>query len=264
MPSPFPGMDPYLENPALWPGIHHNLLSYIVEDLQPKLLPRYVAAVEERVFLEPAHSERIPDVWLVARSRAEAAVPAGRGAAAAVADAPPEPEWIAADPDLEVHEGYVEIRDLAGSDLVTVVEVLSPTNKTPGPGRDAYVAKQQQVLRSTTNLVEVDLLRKGLPTIAAPQPEIARRGRADYVICTRRSDRPGGFEVIRLTIRDPLPLVAIPLKAGDADVLLDLPGVFGRCYETGAYAYRIDYGGPPVPALSPEDAVWADERIRAR
>ena len=215
MPSPFPGMDPYLENPALWPGVHHHLLSYAAEDLQPHLLPRYVAAVEERVF-----------------------------------------------PELEVHEGYIEIRDLAGNQLVTVIEVLSPTNKAPGAGRDAYVAKQQQVLRSATNLVEGDLLRQGLHTVACPRAEIDRRGRADYVLCTRRADRPGGFEVIRVTVRDPLPSIAIPLKPGDTDVTLHLPQVFARCYETGAYPFRVNYIQPPEPPLAEEDVAWAAEVLR--
>ncbi len=269
MPSPFTGMDPYLENPVMWSSVHHNLIHEIQADLQPQLLPRYVAAVEERVYLEPVERERIPDVRVTARPEAPQPEREHAGGGVAVAQSPvavelPEPDWIPAEPGLEIHEAYIEILDVAGNEVITVIEVLSASNKVSGPGRDAYLGKQQQVLGSATNLVEIDLLRRGLDTVAAPAAKATRNGRADYVICTRRTARPGGFEVVRFTVRDVLPCVRIPLRAGESDVVLHLPDVLTRSYEVGAYAYRIDYRQDADPPLPPADAAWAQEVLRAK
>jgi len=156
------------------------------------------------------------------------------------------------------------IYDTAGWEVVTLIEVLSPSNKRPGPGQSEYLAKQREVLRSETNLVEIDLLRGGSHVVAVPVWEVARRGPADYLICTRRTARPGGYEVLRLTVRQPLPLLPIPLRAGEPDVPLDLPAAFGRAYDTGAYDLIIDYTQEPDPPLSPADAAWADALLRGK
>ena len=268
MPSPFPGMDPYLEYPPFWPSVHHNLIHYIQADLQPQLLPRYVVSIEERVFLEPVGQDRIPDAHIaVPREPIWSERDRGGGVAVALPEAAlalQEPEWIPAELGLEIHEGYIEILDIAGNEVVTVIEVLSPSNKTPGPGHDVYRAKQQEVLCSPANLVEIDLLRQGLDSVAAPILKTTSNGRVDYIICTRRTARPGGFEVVRFTVRDPLPLVAIPLRTGESDVVLHLPEVFARCYDVGAYAYRVDYTKDPAPSLSSVDAAWAVELLRGR
>src|SRR6516164_1643463 len=66
MPSPFPGMDPYLETPDLWPDVHHELISQIRHQLNPRLRPKYVARVELRVYIsdddDPGRKVIIPDV----------------------------------------------------------------------------------------------------------------------------------------------------------------------------------------------------------
>jgi len=259
-------MDPYLEYPAFWPSVHHLLIAYTAEDLQPQLLPRYVVNIEERVFLEPVGRDRIPDVHIAVPQ--ELIWPErDRGGSVAitqpeVAVALPKPEWIPAELGLEIHEGYIEILDIAGNEVITVIEVLSPSNKPPGPGHDVHRAKQQEVLCSPANLVEIDLLRQGLDTVVAPISKTTSNGRADYLICTRRTARPDGFEVVRFTVRDPLPLVAIPLRAGENDVVLHLPEVFARCYDVGAYAYRVDYARDPDPPLSSADTTWATELLR--
>lgn len=276
MPSPFPGMDPYLERPSRWTGFHVRLITYLGEDLQPRLRPRYVAVVEERVYLEPTGRDRRLDVFVVGRDQLFDFPPRERqglrslpreGGNVAIAEpdlALAKPEWIAVPEAQEVAEPYIAIYDTAGWEVVTIIEVLSPSNKIPGPGRSEYLAKQREVLRSKTNLVEIDLLRGGSHVAAVPAWEVARRGPADYLICTRRTARPGGYEVLRLTVRQPLPRLSIPLRTGEPDVPMDLPAAFTRAYDTGAYDLIIDYTQEPEPPLSPADAAWADALLREK
>ena len=150
----FPGMDPYLEAGALWPGLHAALIVYIRDQLQPLLRPRYLASIEERVYLEsprPRHRS----------GRPRSSSPAGRPAPAVAvleADAP----VVVHAPPRDVHETYVAVLDRqSGERVVTVIEVVSPTNKYAGPGRTSYLAKQDEILRGPVHLVEIDLLRTG-------------------------------------------------------------------------------------------------------
>jgi hypothetical protein len=175
-----------------------------------------------------------------------------------------ELEWITVPDDREVHEPYIAIYDVEGREVVTIIEVLSPSNKTPGPGRNDYLAKQQEILESETNLVEIDLLRQGSHVLAVPPWEVAQRGSADYLICTRRTARPGGYEVLRLTVRQPLPLLPIPLRTGEPDVVLDLAAAFTRAYDAGAYDLLVDYTQEPEPPLSRADAAWAEALLQEK
>lgn len=255
MPSPFPGMDPYLEHPDLWPGVHGSLIVYSRDDLQPQLLPRYIASIEERVYVEPLGRPIRPDV----RVLEEKPPPPGGGVAVAVRPqvAVAEPEWLAVLE--EVREPYLVILDALGREVVTVIEFLSPSNKRPGVGRETYLRKQREVLQSEANLVEVDLLRGGMHTVAVPEEVV---GEADYVVSLRRVDRPLELGVVRFRVREELKGLAIPLRPGEEDVVLDLAGVVRRVYEAGAYHLRIDYTRPPEPPLRPEDARWAEEQIQ--
>jgi len=262
-------MDPYLERPARWTGFHVRLITYIGENLQPQLRPRYVAMVEERVFLETTGQERRPDVFVTESGLPShlplRAQPGGGGVAVAEPEvAVAEWEWIAAPDAQEVHEPYIAIYDVEGREVVTIIEVLSPTNKMAGPGRREYLAKQREVLDSETNLVEIDLLRQGSHVLAVPAWEVARKGPADYLVCTRRPARPGGYEILRLTVRHPLPRLPIPLRAGEPDVVLDLAAAFTRAYDAGAYDLITDYTQEPEPPLSRADAAWADALLRAK
>jgi hypothetical protein len=252
----FPGMDPYLENPQRWTGFHAALIVYIRDQLRPLLHPRYVAAVEDRVFVEGPDREIRPDVWV---ERAER--PAGR-AATAVAEV--ETPLIVKAPGPEVHESYIEILDLAsGQKVVTVIEVLSPTNKFPGPGRDSYLEKQHEVLWSTAHLVEIDLLRVGPHVLAVPQWLAAAQGPYDYLVCVNRAARPRQqYELYPRRLREPLPRFGIPLANGDPDVPLDLQAAIAQTYDCGDYRYRINYSRPCEPPLMPEDQEWAIALVR--
>jgi hypothetical protein len=253
----FPGMDPYLEEPLLWHGFHQQMVVYLAEALQPRLLPRYVASVDTRVFVEGPDERAIyPDVAV--RRYYSSAPPAA--SALLETEAPVEVEI----PELELHESFVRILDLkSGLQVVTVIEVVSPTNKYAGTGRTSYLEKQREVLSSQTHLVEIDLLRTGPHVLAIPEAIPRSRGQYDYLICVNRArGSRKRFAYYARTLRQRLPVIAIPLREGDADVALDLQSLVARTYDAGAYRYQIRYDVPCVPPLTAEDQAWADGLIR--
>jgi hypothetical protein len=250
-------MDPYLEDPQLWPGVHASLVVYLRDYLQPLLRPRYLAAVEERVFVEGPNREIIPDAW-VKRTQEQQKE---RGVALVEPDAPVEVEVT----PLEVHESYVELLDRqSGQRVVTVIEVVSPTNKFPGPGRDSYLVKQREVLRSETHLVEIDLLRVGHHVVAVAEWAARGHGPLDYLVCVNRAvETRSKYQLYPRGLRERLPRIGVPLATGDSDVVLDVQAVLEQTYEAGSYGDRLRYDRPCAPPLSAEDQAWADERIRS-
>lgn len=266
MPSPFPGMDPYLENSKLWKGAHDSLVYRMLEELQPQLQPTYLAVYEGRLILLPLDQPPGPGGfragWSDVSIRED--TPPDTGPAAIAVATPPGsveiavPEWVE-EPELQIWHTYLEIRDADSQEVVTVIELLSPWNKSPGQGQAGYRQKQRTLLLSSTNLVEIDLLRGGAHTVAVAR---GRRPPSDYQICIHRIGRPAGFEVLRWGVRDPLPRVGIPLRAGEPDVVLDLGAVFQRVYDTGVYGRLARYAGPADPPLEEADAAWADELLR--
>jgi hypothetical protein len=254
----FPGMDPYLEVPELWPGFHNSLIVYIRDFLRPLLRPRYIAAIEERVFVQgPQHREFIPDVLL------KQPHPPRESGAAAVLDADEELEVQV--PGLEMHESFLAILDRhSGQRVVAVLEVLSPTNKYAGPGRESYLAKQSEVLASQAHLVEIDLLRRGQHTAAVPEWVVREQTSYDYLICVNRAEGlRDHFKLYPRGLRERLPRMRVPLAHGDPDVVLDVQAVLAQTYEAGSYRDRLRYDRPCVPPLPPEDQAWADQLIQA-
>jgi hypothetical protein len=165
---------------------------------------------------------------------------------------------------LEVEETYITIRDRqSGQRIVTVLELVSPTNKYAGPGRISYVAKQAERRRSTAHLVEIDLLRTGPHVVAVPEWAARQHGPYDYLVCVNRAvalrDR---FQLYPRRVRERLPRLRLPLAAPDPDIVLDMQIVLARTYEAGGYAERLNYALPCVPPLSPEEQAWADTLIR--
>jgi hypothetical protein len=251
----FPGMDPYLEDPQLWPGVHSRFIVYLADHLQPQLRPRYVAAVEERVFVEGPDREIVPDVWLK-RNRPHRDE---SGVALADADSP----VVVRVPALEVHETYVAILDRqSGQRVVTVIEVVSPTNKYGGPGRISYLAKQKEVLSSDVHLVEIDLPRTGPHVLAVPEWMARGQGLYDYLVCVNRAHGlRDEFDLYLCQLRDRLPRIRVPLAGTDADVRLDVQTVLTQTFDIGSYRDRVNYDSPCRPPLPPEDQKWANERI---
>jgi hypothetical protein len=252
-------MDPYLETPNLWPDVHHRLLSEIQGALNPLLRPRYVARVELRVYVsdedDPGREVLIPDVRLEKTKRKGTRKPKG---APAVAIA--EPLLVSLLIDDEIKEARLEVRHLESSSLVTVIEVLSPTNKIRGSrGRASFMDKRREILASEVHWVEIDLLRAGDPSVTRP-PLVP----SDYRILVSRAGQHSQARYWPVSVRQTLPAIGIPLRGKDADVPLDLGAVLNAAYDNGAYDLSIDYCREPEPPLSPEDRAWADQLLRQR
>lgn len=257
--SPFPGMDPYLEAAECWEDVHATLANELRSQLQPQLVPRYVAVLTPYITYEDiAVSEPVaikPDVALLARpSEAEPTT------AAAATPAPILGVTALAEPEIPAKAQRIEIRAVGSDTLVTVIEILSPANKRAGSESfEIYQRKRRDLLRSPVHLLELDLLRRGLRwPLETPLPE------APYFVFLSRAGQRPTVAIWPLTFRETLPCIPVPLREPDPDVVLDLAMALERTYELGAYTLRINYRqAPPVPALNPADATWIDERLRA-
>jgi hypothetical protein len=269
MPSPFPGMDPYLENPDWFPCLHDSLIVLFMESLQSRLPETYYAQSSQRVWLEYTHRHIEPDVELVRSSRETRR--RNRGGGVALAEVRPKEPVVVHVETIEhgpFKEFYLEVRRREGKRvrIVTSIEVLSPSNKTKGnPGREEYLAKQKEVLSGETHLVEIELLRGGSHTSAVPKDLAgSKAGPFDYHIAIHRFDRPKDFLIYPIRMEERLPAIGIPLLPGDADVPLDLQAAFDRAYEAGPYKREVDYASDRVrPRLRPDQTEWAAMLIKA-
>jgi hypothetical protein len=259
MPGPFPGMDPYLENPILWPDVHNRLITYLADELNTAIGPEYVATINERVYVVEPPRLVYPDVAIrrTPPVRTGNTVTAGTGATS-TAVLPDPPLIITVDP-AEVHEPFIVIQTAdRSSRVVTIIEVLSPANKASGgPGQAAYLTKQAQTLDSQAHLLEIDLLRGGAHTVAVPTDRITAEGPFDYIVCLHRAGTGAVYETWPRLVSSPLPRIAVPLSGVDKDIIVDLQRVFDRCYEAGAFRLRVDYGSGCVPSLPAVTAAWA-------
>jgi hypothetical protein len=269
-------MDPYLEAPDTWPDFHDRMASSISSLLNAQLPSRYYARLQKRaelgIVLSTGTAKKIiPDISVLRRPLRE--TPAVYTAASTVVIDHPRTHATAAidfripsDPFLH---RFVEIRDSQrGHKLVTLIEIVSPSNKQPGPDRRAYESKQMEILSSDANLIEIDLLRGGrrllpYPELAAAVDDLA----PDYLVVLNRSALREGywmdFTLYPTAIREPLPCIPVPLAGEDPDVLLDLQVAFNRAYVEGPYARMVDYTVDPDPPLGANDAIWANKLLVA-
>ncbi len=254
MPSPFPGMDPYVEDPAVWPDCHDSLITALRGALQPLLLPQYAAITRDRqVVISPRHP-RYPDVSVV-RSGQRSTGKGGRTAAILPADKPLVFE------ESDEREPYLEILEARTNRLVTAIEVLNPDNKRPEPGRRSYLRKRRELRRRGANFVEIDLLRAGQRTVHLSEQQWRNSQPFHYVVVVSRL-APAQREVYPIALARPLPRVAVPLDEGTRDVPLDLQAAFTRTWDESGYPAVIDYDGPPVGVLSPEELAWCEKLLR--
>ena len=260
MPSPFPGMDPYLEQH--WGDVYQRLVIYGSDQLQDRLPGGLRARVEERVFVESDHGNgrsMYPDIRVVEHGRRATTSPPPAGGLAVA-----EPLVIHF-PDEPVTQGFIEILEVgSGNRVITVVEVLSPSNKLPGEGQDLYLRKRSELKQGGVSLVEIDLVRTGRRNLTLAPEEIPPSYRTTYQICVARGWKPGEAEVYRAPLRERLPTIKIPLREADADAPLELQPLIEQCYRNGRYEEDIDYAVEPVPPLDPADAKWADELLRSQ
>ncbi len=267
MPNPFPGMNPYLETPMRWSNMHGRLIAVLMDELDTKLPPGYSVNIEEHCRVAQTERGIYPDLY-VKRDLPE--MPATGGVAVAL---PPylatsevaDKSYIVALTPEASRETYINIVDVEnGSRVVASIEILSTINKTPGAGQNLYLTKQQEVLNSSTHLIEIDLLRAGAVTVACGRPVVPESGYYDYIVCLHRGGEGEQFEIWPCSVRQRLPRIAVPLAGNDQNVTLDIQAAIDRCYERGRFAQKIDYTQPPNPPLTEEDAQWADALLREK
>jgi hypothetical protein len=240
-------MNPYLERATAWESFHPHFIPAALQHIAAQLPTRYVVRIENRIYIhEPPLDRRYvggADIGLAHPP----GVTNGRTAPVAVV----APAYVTVLDAVEVQRvGYLTIRDRDGNDLVTAIGLLSPTNKYAGSDREQYVGKRKELLRSRAHFVEIDLLRGG-PRM--PPEELPT---CDYcAIVSRIEERPQAG-VWPWRVRDPMPVLPIPVRAPDPDAWLDLKAVLDQVYDGGRYANYI-YTGPPEPRLAPDDSAWA-------
>ena len=266
MPSPFPGMDPFLEKPSDWHSFHQAFCFGMQVHLIPQIRPRYIAKTDEHVFLHELSAEerlsphrRVAGVGDTVVKAGAGRDPSPAGAVAGVIDAPSGLSRLPPPAVEEVRLDYLTLRDRDSREVVTVLELLSPSNKNPGADRAAYLAKRERLLLGGANLVEIDLLRGG------PATPLEDPFEGDFRVAVTRPRSAAGAtdpfgrhptEVWVWRLRDRMPKVPVPLRAPDPDAVLDLRAVFDRVYEDTALADYI-HESPPDPPLSDDDAAWA-------
>jgi len=243
-------MDPFLESQGFWQDFHTSLLTYCRELVNASLPVHYVALIEERISLVDLTGELLagfrPDVSIVREPRVTV-TPQEQGGVAIL-----EPVAVPlARKDLdEVPERWIEIKRLPDLTLVTVIEILSPTNKS-GLGRSQYLQKRRELLDQEVHLVEIDLLLRGLRLpMGGPLPP------GDYYAFVSRVEKRDSSDVYAWSIRRPLPAIPIPLSPPDPDLSLDLAAVVARAYDQGRYHRLIRYADPLDLPLGVEDQNW--------
>ncbi|MBI3913817.1 MAG: DUF4058 family protein [Chloroflexi bacterium] len=256
MPSPFPGMDPYLEHPSLWPDVHLNLIHAIQTALALRVAPRYFVSVEQRTYIAAVE----PDAFL-GRPDAESTfsvavigsrfVPPAAPLVAAPAGVLERPLVVEVPVRDEIRQRYLEVRDVATHDVITVIEVLSPTNKQSGEGRQQYEKKRQQVFDSLTSLVEIDLLRGGKPMPTSRLPVSHYR-----ILVSREWERPRA-KLYPFNLNETIPEIPVPLRQGEDEPMLSLGDLLAQIYDQVRYDLRLDYALEPEPPLDADVAIWA-------
>lgn len=224
MPSPFPGMDPYLENTKLWPAFQHQLLACLYQILLPGLVDRYRARVGTRTYVS-----EMPLFTSIVRE--------------------------------QYSEEFIEIRNRTDGKLVTLLEVVSPANKTTAAGRQAYLDARQLAVAQKAGIVEIDLVMQGKPTLTYSRDGLPEY---DYAVTVTRCNAPDRYEIYTATLQKRLPKFKLPLAADDRDALLDLQAAFARAYDLGTFGNQINYKGPPPPDVpfTTEYKTWADELLK--
>lgn len=252
MPSPFPGMNPYLEQPEVWHDFHQRFVPRIGDAIAGLMRPNYVTKVDENVYVHELEGpERLlgrPDVSVLEN---EPLINPGISttttiAARAIGKLLPTTDRI--------HEAFIEIRDAEDRELITVIELLSPTNKRPGPDRNQYCAKRRLLLSGNVHLVEIDLLR------GYSRMPVDGLSDCSYCVMVSRSYRRPEVELWPIGLRETLPAIPIPLKREHPDARLELQSLLHAQYDAAGYADYI-YRGSPRPPLFSSDAQWARQLI---
>lgn len=222
MASPFPGMDPYLEGDRLWPLFHHQLVTCLYQILLPGLVDRYKARIGQRHY----HTQQALFTSVIQE---------------------------------EHHEEFIEVRHRSETRVVTLIDVVSPVNKTTDTGRQAYLNKRREGKSNGANLVEIDLSLQGSPML-----EYSRDGLPDwdYAVTVTRAAQPDRYEIYTSTMQKRLPRFRLPLSTDDRDTVVDLQVAFTRAYDQGNFSSQVDYTKDPAVPLVDADREWLRELLK--
>ena len=248
MPSLFPRMDPYLEYPSAWTNIHHRLITAIADSLAPQLLPKYQVLIEERIYQVESEDSiliGVPDIT-IQKVRSTFKPVISENVAVADPDAQPDiqPRTVTLTYPETVRQSYLEVREIATGQVITVIEVLSPVNKRPGKGRIDYENKRAMVFNSSNNMVKIDLLRSG-----QPMAEQDIKPRSDYRILVNAEEKRPQADFYYFDIQDLIPFFPLPLRSEDACPRADLRSLLDGIYDRSGYGFVIDYSQPPLHYL---------------
>ncbi len=222
MPSPFPGMDPYLEAEKIWPAFQHQLVACLYQALLPGLVDRYRARVGQRRYTTE--------------------------------------EALFTSVIREDHEEeFIEIRQRSDSRLITLLDIVSPANKTTAAGRQAYLEKRKEAKNARANLVEIDLIMQGLPLL-----DYSREGLPewDHAVTVTRAAQPDRHEIFTATLQKKLPKFRLPLAGDDRDTVVDLQAAFTRCFDQGGFLAQLDYKRDPATKLTDIDRRWLHDLLQ--
>lgn len=258
--NPFPGMNPYLERSELWHGVHTSIIAEMQRWLAPRLRPEYMVRIEERMYVseevngESRRQTRLPDVMVLddgaAASPTVAVAEASRSKDAIPVRIPYEDEQ---------RQRYLEVIRVNNRDVVAVIELLSPSNKI-SPGREAFIAKRNQVFHSTSHLVEIDLLRAGQPmTVIGDVPPSHYR-----ILVTNAQNTDAIADLYLCSIQTPIPVFVMPLAEGSEGIAIDLKPIIDEVYVMGSYDRDIDYDQDPDQPLADADRAWLDQLLRSQ
>lgn len=256
MSYPFPGMNPYLENPDLWSEVHSRLIVNLADTLGPQLRPKYRVAVEKRTYLDASTTSLIgvPDVAIVANTTQD-----NSSSANIAILSNPSPLIVRLPMPEEISERYLEIREIATGKVITVIEILSPKNKRAGIGRETYLKKRLAILASLTHLVEIDLLRSGKPIHILDNLPLK-----DYQVLVSRSEQRPLAALYSFTVRESIPIFPLPLQLNEQEPLIDLQKLLQNIYEKGSFDLAIDYSKCPIPPLQEADLIWLNDLLKEK
>ena len=249
-------MDLYLEQPAFWSSFHSRFIVALADAIERQLNPNYYVEVETRVYQAfddiNAVLVGIPDAVVIADNLRESTPQEDSSVATQI-----RPQRVTVPLPLEVKERYLEVRESQTNEVITVIELLSPKNKRSGEGRIAYERKRQAILGSATHLVELDLLRAG-----QPMPILGGPVDTTYRILISRSHHRPAADLYAVSLQRSLPIIPIPLKAGESEPQIALQQIFDGVYERARYSTRVDYGqSPPPPSLTEADQQWLEGQV---
>ena len=258
MKNPFPGMNPWLE--GFWRDVHASLLVYARDELNVELPNDLTASVDERLVIDVEEEEPrtyLPDASISQQWGSSAGPAIGPGG---VAVEVAEPIIVEAG---ERKLRRLEIAERSGR-LITVIEFLSPSNKTELDHRWRWERKRNDNLAAGLSFVEIDLVRAGSWTLTDHEGLLTLPpDRVCHAVCVTRAGLPWRHEVYRCPLRERLPTIRVPLRPGERDAALALQALVDLCYERGRYERKIDYSKPPEPPLPPEEIAWGRQALAA-